>query len=412
MSQLTHKFEKGVLSTNKSAFNSVDTYQIQFSSVSDDTLYDLYSSFIELTVEMDLKGTDIPAKVQLNPIMQPAGMAKSTSTEFQYLNTSNEMATCSLSEHSTYIPQCRAIVDLMLDSKAQHNQYAGLTEFAYNTDSDSNNKKLWSDLVDVKLSNTVTDTTTKKVTSAHGTYKIRLPYRDIIAGANGPSFINLKSIKIQITWVEPYEFFATQEGGTNKFFTGTGSDVVECSNWWITRCEYINSVYLGNVSEIDPALRGLQNTVIQHNVQKLKQNDTEWCTSLTVPFKTSYLIVYITDKKGNHRTLQKRHIKELTCKLLASPESYKTVSDVSSGELDLYWYYILSHCVAEGREYEPIINYRNWQARYFFTILPLNEMYGQKSDNLWNINFVTHEQAADGDQIHFLWIKEGQEVIN
>lgn len=147
-------------------------------------------------------------------------------------------------------------------------------------------------------------------------------------------------------------------------------------------------------------------------MQKLKANDTEWCTSLTVPFKTSYLIVYITNKKGDHRTLQKRHIKELTCKLLASPESYKTVSDVATDELDLYWYYILSHCVAEGREYEPIINYRNWQARYFFTILPLNEMYGQKSDNLWNINFVTHELAADGDQIHFLWIKEGQEVIN
>ena len=410
MSQLTHKFEKGVLSTNKSAFNSVDTYQIQFSSVSDDTLYDLYSSFIELTVEMDLAGTDIPAKVELNPIMQPAGMAKSTSTEFQYLNTSNEMATCSLSEHSTYIPQCRAIVDLMLDSKAQHNQYAGLTEFAYNTDHDATKTKLWDDLVEVKLSNQ--EQSNGKTTKAHGTYKIRLPYRDIIAGANGPSFINLKSIKIQITWVEPYEFFATQEGSTNKFFTGTGSDVVTCSNWWITRCEYINSVYLGNVSEIDPALRGLQNTVIQHNVQKLKQNDTEWCTSLTVPFKTSYLIVYMTDKKGNHRQLLKRHIKELTCKLLASPESYKTVSDVSTGELDLYWYYILSHCVAEGREYEPIINYRNWQDRYFFTILPLNEMYGQKSDNLWNINFVTHEQAADGDQINLLWIKEGQEVIN
>lgn len=408
MSQLTHKFEKGVLSTNKSAFNSVDTYQIQFSSVSDDTLYDLYSSFIELTVEMDLAGTDIPEKVELNPILQPAGMAKSTSTEFQYLNTSNEMATCSLSEHSTYIPQCRAIVDLMLDSKAQHNQYAGLTEFAYNTEHNTN-EKLWDDLVPVKLSNK--QVVSGKTTSAHGTYKIRLPYRDIIAGANGPSFINLKSIKIQITWVEPYEFFAT-DGGTNKFVIGTGQTTVTCSNWWITRCEYINSVYLGNVSEIDPALRGLQNTVIQHNVQKLKQNENEWCTSLTVPFKTSYLIVYVTDKKGDHRKLQKRHIKELTCKLLASPESYKTVSDVSTGELDLYWYYILSHCVAEGREYEPIINYRNWQARYFFTILPLNEMYGQKSDNLWNINFVTHEPAADGDQIHFLWIKEGQEVIN
>ena len=408
MSQLTHKFEKGVLSTNKSAFNSVDTYQIQFSSVSDDTLYDLYSSFIELTVEMDLAGTDIPSTVELNPIMQPAGMAKSTSTEFQYLNTSKEMATCSLSEHSTYIPQCRAIVDLMLDSKAQHNQYAGLTEFAYNTEHNTN-EKLWDDLVPVKLSNKVE--AGGKITKAHGTYKIRLPYRDIIAGANGPSFINLKSIKIQITWVEPYEFFATN-GGTDKFVTGTNQAVVTCSNWWITRCEYINSVYLGNVSEIDPALRGLQNTVIQHNVQKLKQNENEWCTSLTVPFKTSYLIVYVTDKKGDHRKLQKRHIKELTCKLLASPESYKTVSDVSTGELDLYWYYILSHCVAEGREYEPIINYRNWQDRYFFTILPLNEMYGQKSDNLWNINFVTHEPAADGDQIHFLWIKEGQEVIN
>lgn len=408
MSQLTHKFEKGVLSTNKSAFNSVDTYQIQFSSVSDDTLYDLYSSFIELTVEMDLEGTDIPEKIELNPIMQPAGMAKSTSTEFQYLNTSNEMATCSLSEHSTYIPQCRAIVDLMLDSKAQHNQYAGLTEFAYNTEHNTN-EKLWDDRVTVKV--TPTEQASNKTVKGHGVYKIRLPYRDIIAGANGPSFINLKSIKIQITWVEPYEFFAT-DGGTNKFVIGTGQTTVTCSNWWITRCEYINSVYLGNVSEIDPALRGLQNTVIQHNVQKLKQNENEWCTSLTVPFKTSYLIVYVTDKKGDHRKLQKRHIKELTCKLLASPESYKTVSDVSTGELDLYWYYILSHCVAEGREYEPIINYRNWQDRYYFTILPLNEMYGQKSDNLWNINFVTHEPAADGDQIHFLWIKEGQEVIN
>lgn len=411
MSQLTHKFEKGVLSTNKSAFNSVDTYQIQFSSVSDDTLYDLYSSFIELTVEMDLAGTDLPTEVQLNPIMQPAGMAKSTSTEFQYLNTSNEMATCSLSEHSTYIPQCRAIVDLMLDSKAQHNQYAGLTEFAYNTEHNANNTKLWDDLVAVKV--TSTEQQSGKTVKGHGTYKIRLPYRDIIAGANGPSFINLKSIKIQITWVEPYEFFATKEGTTNEFYYGAGkTTTVTCSNWWITRCEYINSVYLGNVSEIDPALRGLQNTVIQHNVQKLKANDNEWCTSLTVPFKTSYLIVYMTDKKGDHRQLKKRHIKELTCKLLASPESYKTVSDVSSGDLDLYWYYILSHCVAEGREYEPIINYRNWQDRYFFTILPLNEMYGQKSDNLWNINFVTHELAADGDQIHFLWIKEGQEVIN
>ena len=410
MSSLVHKFEKQVLRTDKSGFNSVDNYTIQISSTADDSLYDLYNSYLELTVEMDIakgSGTQVPDDVYLRPIVQPSGMVKVSNVEYQYVDTNNQVQTFTVADQSQYVPNARAIVSMLLDSKSLHEQYAGLTEWKYNTNINptAQNTKLWDSLVKVNMN----------IAKTHGSYKIRLPFRDIIPACNGPSFINLKSLKIDLSWVEPSEFFMPKPDTNNGFLIATtGTDHVTMSNWSITRCECTTSIYLGNISQIDPSLRGLQNTVIKHDIIKMKSGDTEYCNGISVPFKTSYLILYMTDKYGNHREPSKKHIKELRCYLSGCVESYKTVSDVSSGDKkDNYWYYILSHCVAEGREYEPLINYENWQERYNFVVLPLNEMCPQAAANYWNFQLQLHSAVGTaGEQLHLLWLKEGEEEVN
>lgn len=401
MSSLVHKFEKQVLRTDKSGFNSVDNYTIQISSTADDSLYDLYNSYLELTVENTLaKGTvDIAYPVKLKPIVQPSGMVKVSNVEYQYVDTNNQVQTFTVADQSQYVPNARAVVSMLLDSKSLHNQYAGLTEWKYNTDANElkPNKKLWDDTVEIAKSGT------------KGSYKIRLPFRDIIPACNGPSFINLKSLKIDLSWIEPTEFFESDAAG--NFACADGKDV-KCSNWSITRCECTTSIYLGNISQIDPSLRGLQNTVIKHDIIKMKSGDTEYCNGISVPFKTSYLILYMTDHKGNHREPLEKFIKELRCYLSGCVESYKTNSDASTYK-DNYWYYILSHCVAEGREYEPLINYENWKERYNFVVLPLNEMCPQAAANYWNFQLQLHNAVgANGEQLHLLWLKEGEEEVN
>lgn len=405
MNDLVHKFEKQVLRTDKSGFNSVDNYTIQISSTSDDSLYDLYNSYMELTVQMDLASGSaaIADSVALNPIVQPSGMVKQTNVEYIYVTQNNELKTFTVNDQSQYVPNARATVSALLDSKALHKQYAGLTEWDYNTGSDSE-KKLWSDTVNLSMNSAKT----------MGTYKIRLPFRDILPACNGPSFINLKSLKVDLSWVDPTEFFERNASSNYTCVNSSGAAAdVKCSNWYITRCECLTSIYMGNITSVDPALRGLQNTVIKHDIIKMKKDDTEYCNGITVPFKTSYLILYLTDSSGDHRTLKEKFIKELRCYLSGCIESYKTNSDASTYKDD-YWFYILSHCVAEGREYEPLINYQNWKKRFHYIVLPLNEMCPQTAGNYWNFQFVLHNAITEtsGVQLHLLWLKEGQEEVN
>lgn len=403
MSSLVHKFEKQVLRTDKSGFNSVDNYTIQISSTADDSLYDLYNSYLELTVENTLASSDtaISYPVQLKPIVQPSGMVKVSNVEYQYVDTNNQVQTFTVADQSQYVPNARAVVSMLLDSKSLHEQYAGLTEWKYNTEHNSNKKDLWDDTIPVASAGTL------------GRYKIRLPFRDIIPACNGPSFINLKSLKIDLSWIEPSEFFETNSDGTYVYIDKDKNvKKVNCSNWSIIRCECTTSIYLGNISQIDPSLRGLQNTVIKHDIIKMKSGDTEYCNGISVPFKTSYLVLYMTNKYGNHRTPLEKYIKELRCYLSGCVESYKTNSDASSYK-DNYWYYILSHCVAEGREYEPLINYQNWLDRFNFVVLPLNEMCPQAAANYWNFQLQLHNKVGtDGEQLHLLWLKEGEEEVN
>lgn len=403
MSSLVHKFEKQVLRTDKSGFNSVDNYTIQISSTADDSLYDLYNSYLELTVEMDVSSTTVAIsgnEIKLQPVVQPSGMVKVSNVEYQYVDTNNQVQTFTVADQSQYVPNARAVVSMLLDSKSLHNQYAGLTEWKYNTDvTTTTNNKLWDTTVPITID-----------ASNHGTYKIKLPFRDIIPACNGPSFINLKSLKIDLSWIEPTEFFATD--ANNVFYDTKTKGSFNCKNWSITRCECTTSIYLGNISQIDPSLRGLQNTVIKHDIIKMKSGDTEYCNGISVPFKTSYLILYMTNNKGNHCEPLRKYIKELRCYLSGCVESYKTNSDVSNNKDD-YWYYILSHCVAEGREYEPLINYENWKERYNFIVLPLNEMCPQAAANYWNFQLQLHNAVgATGEQLHLLWLKEGEEEVN
>ena len=405
MNDLVHKFEKQVLRPDKSGFNSVDYYTIQISSTSDDSLYDLYNSYMELTVQMDLASGSaaIADSVALNPIVQPSGMVKQTNVEYIYVTQNNDLKTFTVNDQSQYVPNARATVSALLDSKALHKQYAGLTEWDYNTGSDSETK-LWSDTVKLSMNSAKT----------MGTYKIRLPFRDILPACNGPSFINLKSLKVDLSWVDPTEFFERNASSNYTCVNSSGAAAdVKCSNWYITRCECLTSIYMGNITSVDPALRGLQNTVIKHDIIKMKKDDTEYCNGITVPFKTSYLILYLTDSSGNHRTLKEKYIKELRCYLSGCIESYKTNSDASTYKDD-YWFYILSHCVAEGREYEPLINYQNWKKRFHYIVLPLNEMCPQTAGNYWNFQFVLHNAITEtsGVQLHLLWLKEGQEEVN
>ena len=405
MNSLIHKFEKQVLRTDKSGFNSVDNYTIQLSSTADDSLYDLYNSYLELTIEMDVSsGSEaIPAAATtyvLYPIVQPSGMVKTSSVEYQYIGTNGEVNTFTVSDQSQYVPMARAFISMLLDSKALHDQYAGLTEWKYNYDSANTNVNLWDDTISV----------TKPANSIRCPFKIKLPFRDIIPACNGPSFINLKSLKVNLGWVEPSEFFQIKEGATNGFVYGQNK-YITCTNWNITRCECVSSVYLGNINSIDPALRSLQNTVIKHDIIKMKTGDSEYCNTITVPFKTSYLVMYMTDKYGNHKTLKDSpYIKEWHCNLTGNVEAFKTNSNVTD-QKDDYWFYILSHCVAEGREYEPLINYQNWKSRFHVYVLPLNEMTPQLAANPWNFQLVLSSSLGVDCQLHLLWLKEGSEAI-
>ena len=106
-------------------------------------------------------------------------------------------------------------------------------------------------------------------------------------------------LKADLTFVEPDEFFqmASDGSGIYTISGGTSSNLAinkdECS---IVRCDLTLHTYSGDVSSVTPDLRILKNTQLKHDIIKMKNGDQEYVNQITVPFKSSYLIMYMTDE--------------------------------------------------------------------------------------------------------------------
>lgn len=395
---LVHLFENRTLTTTPHPFNSVNQYTVQLSSTQDDHLYDLYNSYFTFKVRVKFTASQSSkASIVAYAAQQPAGIVKNSTVNYQYINENNEVMNVVLQDESQYIGQARNVLTQLFTTKNAHDQAVGLTEFGYNS---SGSSIFTGDIPLTKHSDTEWD------------FDLNVPLSQVLAGCNSPSFINLKMLKADLTFVEPDEFFqmASDGSGIYAISGGTSSNLAinkdECS---IVRCDLTLHTYSGDVSSVTPDLRILKNTQLKHDIIKMKNGDQEYVNQITVPFKSSYLIMYMTDEKGNHKTLSTDlKIKQWRVGLTGVADSYKTTF-MDSTVKDPYWYFIMNYCANVGRDDATLINYTSWHDAYHYYCLPLNEMLPQQANNLFNfsLKLQTAISAANGRLLHLIWVKSG-----
>ena len=271
---LVHLFENRTLTTTPHPFNSVNQYTVQLSSTQDDHLYDLYNSYFTFKVRVKFTASQSSkASIVAYAAQQPAGIVKNSTVNYQYINENNEVMNVVLQDESQYIGQARNVLTQLFTTKNAHDQAVGLTEFGYNS---SGSSIFTGDIPLTKHSDTEWD------------FDLNVPLSQVLAGCNSPSFINLKMLKADLTFVEPDEFFQMASDGSGIYTTsgGTSSNLAinkdECS---IVRCDLTLHTYSGDVSSVTPDLRILKNTQLKHDIIKMKNGDQEYVNQITVPFK-------------------------------------------------------------------------------------------------------------------------------
>ena len=391
---LVHLFENRTLTTAPHPFNSVNQYTVQLSSTQDDHLYDLYNSYFTFKVRVKLATSTSSSVIIAQAAQQPAGIVKNSTVNYQYINENNEVMNVVLQDESQYIGQARNVLTQLFTTKNGHDQAVGLTEFAYN----SSGSNIFNGSI-----------TLKQHTNTEYDCDLNVPLSQVLAGCNSPSFINLKMLKADLTFVEPDEFFKMDTSSPTKLDTNIGAIEIKKDECSIVRCDMTLHTYSGDVSSVTPDLRILKNTQLKHDIIKMKNGDQEYVNQITVPFKSSYLIMYMTDDKGNHNTLSTDlKIKQWRVGLTGVADSYKTTF-MDSTEKDPYWYFILNYCANVGRDDATLINYTSWHDAYHYFCLPLNEMLPQQANNLFNfsLKLQTAIAAANGRLLHLIWVKSG-----
>ena len=373
---ISHLFEnKIVFSNEKRNINPTSLLNFNISTVSDNTYYNLYDSYIILDIEGQANARadmTTSGKCQLVTRHQPAGLVTNSKANYTYIDTSGQLVTMELNASNEYLGASRAVIDQLFSPKRIHDQDAGYLEFPYNSSGSA--------IFDNKLLVTFEagDSTTFKT-------KLRIPFRDVIEAANTQSFVNIKSLECSLKLLDKKDFFMTDAGKYSIYKDCKDAANVIIKDMYITKCELRLSAWQGDGdSAIQPSLRELSNVTIATKNILLNKDATNYDDNIIVNFAPKYMIVYFTDENHNHVTLENVKPTFFRVGVSGGAQTTKCNFDNSLGK-DTAYYDMVNYSCNTLRE-ESLITYNSWNDRMHYYVYPLSELFSFKASNIIELN--------------------------
>ena len=298
---INHLFEQKVVFRNaKRNIDPTSLLNFTISTVSDDSYYNLYDSYLVLDLQGKVsKSSDVVSAAnqsfRIKTNFQPSGLITASKANFTYINTDGNLVTQELNDSCEYTGASRCVINQLFTPKRIHEQDSGFLENAYH----SNGNTIFDNFIYFKCDNQGDNV-------GNITAKIRIPYREVIQAANTQSFINIKSLEVSLKLLDKKDFFMFNKVSNKyKIYKNDGSEnEANISELYINKCELHNSVWVGRGEElIQPELRQLSNVTISTKNIILNQNKTTFDDNIIVNFAPKYMIVYFTNIDRNHATL-------------------------------------------------------------------------------------------------------------
>ena len=380
---INHLFEnKIVFSNEKRNIDPTSLLNFTISTVSDNSFYNLYDSYIVLDIEGKVsKSSDVVSaanqKFRIKTNFQPSGLITASRANFTYINTNGDLVTQELNTSSEYTGASRGVINQLFTPKRIHDQDAGFLKNAYH----SSGSVIFDNFIYFQCDS-------QGDNAGNITAKIRIPYRDVVEAANTQSFINIKSLEVSLKLLDKKDFFMFNKVSNKyKIYKNDGSEnEATITELYIKKCELFNSIWIGNDADslIQPSLRELSNVTISTKNIILNQNKTTYDDNIIVNFSPKYMIVYFTDLDRNHATLLNIKPSYFRVGVSGGAQSSKCNFD-NTLEKDPAYYNMVNYCCNTLRE-QSLVTYEAWTNRLHYFVFPLSEMFSFKASNIIEIN--------------------------
>lgn len=381
---INHIFEeKCIFSNEKRNIEPTSLLNFTISTVSDNTYYNLYDSYLVLDLEGKVsKSSDVVSaanqKFRIKTNFQPSGLVTNSKANYTYINTNGDLVTQEINGSNEYLGCARGVISQLFTPKRIHQQDEGFLELGYH----SSGSVIFDNFIYFqcdKAGDTVGNITAK----------IRIPYRDVIEAANTQSFINIKSLEVSLKLLDKKDFFQYNKVSNKyKIYKNDGSEnEATITELYITKCQLHNSVWVGNGDDlIQPSLRELSNVTIATKNIILNRDKTNYDDNIIVNFAPKYMIVYFTDIDRNHAQLLNIKPSYFRVAVAGGAQSSKCNFD-NTLEKDSAFYDMVNYCCNTLRE-QSLITYESWSNRYHYYVFPLSEMFSFKSSNIIELNLI------------------------
>lgn len=381
---INHIFQDTIIFSNeKRNIDPTSLLNFTISTVSDNTYYNLYDSYITLNLEGKVsKSSDVVSaanqKFRIKTNFQPSGLVTASRANFTYINTNGDLVTQELNTSSEYTGASRCVINQLFTPKRIHDQDAYFLENQYH----SNGNTIFDNFIYFQCSSQGDNV-------GNITAKIRIPYREVIEGANTQSFINIKSLEVSLKLLDKKDFFMFNKVSNKyKIYKNDGTESeTTITELYINKCEIHNSVWVGNGEElIQPSLRQLSNVTISTKNIILNKDKTTYDDNIIVNFSPKYMIVYFTDINRNHAELL--NIKPSYFRVaVAGGAQLSKVNYDNTLEKDSGYWDMVNYCCNTLRE-QSLVTYNRWQEALHYYVFPLSEQFSFKSSNIIELNLI------------------------
>ena len=398
---INHLFEnKIVFSNEKRNIDPTSLLNFTISTVSDNSYYNLYDSYLVLDLEGKVsKSSDVVSAAnqsfRIKTNFQPSGMISAGKANFTYINTNGDLVTQELNDSCEFIGASRCVINQLFTPKRIHQQDSGFLENAYH----SNGNTIFDNFIYFKCDS-------QGDNQGNISAKIRIPYREVIQAANTQSFINIKSLEVSLKLLDKKDFFQYNKASNKyKVYKNDGSEnEATITELYIKKCELHNSVWTGNGDElIQPSLRELSNVTISTKNIILNQNKTNYDDNIIVNFAPKYMIVYFTDINRNHAQLLNIKPSYFRVGVAGGSQNSKCNFD-NTLEKDSAYYDMVNYCCNTLRE-QSLVTYESWTNRLHYFVWPLSEMFSFKSSNIIELNLI-FGQLTQETVMNVIFIKD------
>lgn len=398
---INHLFQNTIIFSNeKRSIDPTSLLNFTISTVSDNTYFNLYDSYLVLDLEGKVsKSSDVVSaanqKFRIKTNFQPSGLVTNSKANYTYINTNGDLVTQELNGSNEYLGAARGVISQLFTPKRIHDQDAGFLENAYH----SSGSVIFDNFIYFKCDNAGDN-------AGNITAKIRIPYRDVIEGANTQSFINIKSLEVSLKLLDKKDFFQFNKASNKyKIYKNDGSEnEAAITELHITKCELHNSVWTGEGdSLIQPSLRELSNVTISTKNIILNRDKTNYDDNIIINYSPKYMIVYFTDINRNHSQLLNIKPSYFRVAVAGGAQSTKTNFDNSLEKDSAYWD-MANYCCNTLRE-QSLITYESWMNRMNYFVFPLSEMFSFKSSNIIELNLI-FDALAQQTVMNVIFIKD------